>query len=122
WHRVHEPAARAVLRALLPETGKDIKGNRRSHRELLEISGYAGRPDDFEAVLSILYRELRLVSPSDPKGGELESTQRQNTPETDQYYQLTHDYLVPALWEWLTRKQKETRRGRAVLRLAERTA
>jgi hypothetical protein len=38
------------------------------------------------------------------------------------YYQLTHDYLVPSLREWLTRKQKETRRGRAELRLAERAA
>ena len=36
------------------------------------------------------------------------------------YYQLTHDYLVPSLREWLTRKQKETRRGRAELRLSER--
>jgi formylglycine-generating enzyme required for sulfatase activity len=38
------------------------------------------------------------------------------------YYQLTHDYLVPSLRDWLTRKQKETRRGRAELRLAERAA
>jgi formylglycine-generating enzyme required for sulfatase activity len=38
------------------------------------------------------------------------------------YYQLTHDYLVPALREWLTRQQKATRRGRAELRLAERAA
>jgi hypothetical protein len=29
------------------------------------------------------------------------------------YYQLTHDYLVPSIREWLTRKQRETRRGRA---------
>jgi eukaryotic-like serine/threonine-protein kinase len=36
------------------------------------------------------------------------------------YYQLTHDYLVPSLREWLTRKQKETRRGRAELLLADR--
>ncbi len=39
-----------------------------------------------------------------------------------QYYQLTHDYLVPSLRDWLTRKLRETRRGRAELRLAERTA
>src|SRR5262249_11699215 len=39
-----------------------------------------------------------------------------------QYYQLTHDYLVPSLREWLTRKQRETRRGRAELRLADRAA
>ena len=38
------------------------------------------------------------------------------------YYQLTHDYLVPSLRDWLTRKQRETRRGRAELRLAERAA
>ncbi|HVA45075.1 MAG TPA: formylglycine-generating enzyme family protein [Pirellulales bacterium] len=37
-------------------------------------------------------------------------------------YQLTHDYLVPSLRDWLTRKQRETRRGRAELRLAERAA
>jgi formylglycine-generating enzyme required for sulfatase activity len=35
---------------------------------------------------------------------------------------LTHDYLVPALRTWLTRKQKETLKGRAELRLAERAA
>jgi formylglycine-generating enzyme required for sulfatase activity len=35
---------------------------------------------------------------------------------------LTHDYLVPSLRDWLSRKQKETRRGRAELRLAERAA
>jgi serine/threonine protein kinase len=38
------------------------------------------------------------------------------------YYQLTHDYLVPALREWLTRKQRETRQGRAELKLEERFA
>jgi hypothetical protein len=35
---------------------------------------------------------------------------------------MTHDYLVPSLRDWLTRKQRETRRGRAELRLAERAA
>ena len=37
-------------------------------------------------------------------------------------YQLTHDYLVPSLRDWLTRKQRETWRGRAALKLAERAA
>jgi formylglycine-generating enzyme required for sulfatase activity len=35
---------------------------------------------------------------------------------------LTHDYLVPSLREWLTRKQRETKKGRAELKLAERAA
>ena len=38
----------------------------------------------------------------------------------EKFYQLTHDYLVPSIREWLTRKQRETRRGRAELRLVER--
>ena len=38
------------------------------------------------------------------------------------YYQLTHDYLVHSLRDWLTRKQRETRRGRAELRLEDRAA
>ncbi len=38
------------------------------------------------------------------------------------YYQLTHDYLVHSLRDWLTRKQKETRRGRAELLLADRAS
>ena len=37
----------------------------------------------------------------------------------DSSFQLTHDYLVPAIREWLRRKQRETRRGRALIRLAE---
>src|SRR5262249_55876598 len=36
--------------------------------------------------------------------------------------QLTHDYLVPSLQDWLTRKQKETRRGQAELLLTDRAA
>src|SRR5262249_39261771 len=41
-------------------------------------------------------------------------------PAGAKYYQLTHDYLVHSLRDWLTRKQKETRRGRAELLLAGR--
>ena len=44
-HRYHQKAARAVLKALLPESGTDIKGHMRSHAELLEASGYASRPE-----------------------------------------------------------------------------
>ena len=35
---------------------------------------------------------------------------------------MTHDYLVHSLRDWLTRKQKETRRGRAELRLVDRSS
>ena len=145
-HRLHAPAARSVLKSLLPELGTDIKGHMRSQQELLEASGYTNRPADFNDLLRILDSELRLITPTDPEGtstgpnGEPDAsasgsfssrsvtsgTNANNPPAyaggSPRYYQLTHDYLVPSLREWLTRKQKETRKGRAELKLEERTA
>ncbi len=125
-HRLHQRAAVAVLRALLPEAGADLKGHLRSRQELLDVSGYAGRPRDFESLLRLLDGELRLITPADPaEVGAAEvgaEAHRGRGADGGQYYQLTHDYLVHSLREWLTRKQKGTRRGRAELRLAERAA
>ncbi len=118
-HRQHQKAARAVLKALLPDRGTDIKGQMRSESELREASGYAGRPRDFEDLVRILDQELRLITPTDPEGSR--DDDRPGRP-SGRYFQLTHDYLVPSLRDWLTRKQRETRRGRAELRLAERAA
>src|ERR1019366_7274305 len=64
-HRYHQKAARGVLKALLPEFGTDIKGHMRSHAELLEASGYGGRPKDFDELLRILDSEIRLITPTD---------------------------------------------------------
>jgi serine/threonine protein kinase len=112
-HRYHQKAARAVLKALLPESGTDIKGHMRSEAELLEASGYARRPKDFEDLIHILDSEIRLITPTDPEGvagggwqvagedgsgaGE-KSTADTSSPATRHpspatlYYQLTHDY------------------------------
>ena len=121
-HRLHQKATRAVLQALLPEAGTDIKGHMRSKPELLQVSGYSERPVLFRDVLRILDHELRLITPTDPQGwGEADASGTRR-PDDQLYYQLTHDYLVPALRRWLTHKQMETPRGRAELRLAERAA
>jgi formylglycine-generating enzyme required for sulfatase activity len=119
-HRLHQKAAHAVLKALLPEAGTDIKGHMRSQQELLVSSGYAARAMDFDDLLHILDSEMRLITPTDPEGKQDADTSTLSA--NARYYQLTHDYLVPSLREWLTRKQKETRRGRAELLLADRTA
>ena len=115
-HRFHQKAAQAVLKALLPESGTDIKGQMRSRKELLEASGYANRPRTFDDLVRILDPELRLITPTDPEGfgDDLDTT---NIGE--RYYQLTHDYLVHSLRDWLTCKQRQTRRGRAEIRLDE---
>ncbi len=121
-HRLHQKAARNVLKALLPESGTDIKGHMRSYPELLAASGYGSRPKDFDDLIRILDGEVRLITPTDPEGHDgIEESTSQAEPG-EKYYQLTHDYLVHSLRDWLTRKQKETRRGRAELLLADRAA
>lgn len=126
-HRQHQVAARSVLQALLPDTGTEIKGHRRSRAELLQVSGYASRPRDFAELIHILDRDVRLITPvgeekdngpRDDAGASRPSSAVAHTS----HFQLTHDYLVPSLRDWLTRKQRETRRGRAELRLEERAA
>src|SRR5439155_17767895 len=91
-HRLRQQAARAVLKALLPEPGADLKGHMRSQRELQEAAGYAGRPQEFGDLLHILDTELRLVTPTDPEG-TFEQGPTAAAPVTGPSYQLTHDYL-----------------------------
>ena len=119
-HRYHQQAARSVLNALLPKSGADIKGHMRSHQELLQVSGYSRRRDDFLDLLRLLDRELRLVTPTAPDG--IEDSKSSALGGAERSYQLTHDYLVPSLRDWLTCTQRHTRRGRAELCLADRTA
>jgi hypothetical protein len=121
-HRLHRKAAQAVLKALLPDAGTDLKGHMRSRQELLGASGYAHRPRDFDELLRILDSEIRLITPTDPEGKEGADEARPQAQSGQKYYQLTHDYLVPSLRDWLARKQKETRRGRAELLLEDRAA
>jgi hypothetical protein len=115
--RSQQKAAQAVLKALLPETGTDIKGRMRSHERLAKVAGTGVRPEDLDNLLRKLDSEVRLITPTDPEGSGDEAAV--NRSAGGRYYQLTHDYLVPSLREWLTRKQRETQRGRAELRLAE---
>ncbi|HKI18632.1 MAG TPA: serine/threonine-protein kinase, partial [Isosphaeraceae bacterium] len=134
-YRRHHKAAQAMLKALLPEAGSDIKGQMRSEQELWEVSGYASSPEDFHDLLRILENDLRLITPTEESAEDAGRVKSAGTSAAERaepgssiavpgsphrYYQLTHDYLVPALRDWLTRKQRETRRGRAELRLAER--
>lgn len=113
--RVHQQALTAVLKSLLPEAGTNIKGAMRSESELKEISGYESEPRRLAQMISILDTDLRLITPTDPDGSEhtIDATR-------ERYYQLTHDFLVPAVRQWLERRQQLTFRGRAAMRLSDR--
>ncbi len=119
-HRLHQKAAREVLRALLPASGASIKGRMRSANELLTASGYEGKPADYEELIRILNTEVRLITPTDPECGEQDRSAPPTVSAGQKYYQLTHDYVVPSLRDWLTRKDNETMPGRARLLLEER--
>src|SRR5205085_8600363 len=67
-HRLHQKAAQAVLKALLPDAGTDIKGHMRPRQDLLEASGYADRPHDFAELIRVLDSEVRLITPMEPEG------------------------------------------------------
>ncbi len=117
--RIHENAVRNVLRELLPEQGGNLKGTMKAEQELLAVSGYRDQPSAFDDLLQVLDNELRLITPTDPIGSNVSDDSLSESGDGIRYYQLTHDFLVPALYEWLNKKQRETRRGRAELRLAE---
>lgn len=107
--KIHHKAAQKVLRALLPSSGSSIKGGMLSLEDLKEVSTYANKPRDFEQLLQLLDSDLRLITP----------TTQEEDLDSKRFYQLAHDYLVPSLQEWLLRKQKETRKGRAELILED---
>ena len=108
--KIHHRAAQKVLRALLPSSGSSIKGGMLSLEDLKEVSTYANKPRDFDQLLQLLDSDLRLITP----------TTQEDDSDSKRFYQLAHDYLVPSLQEWLLRKQKETRKGRAELVLEDR--
>ena len=121
-HRLHQHAARRVLQELLPESVTDIKRRMKSYAQLQEASRYIHPANEFDKVIRILDTDLRLISPTDPEFVLSTDERDKTTDSASRYYQLTHDYLVAPLREWLTRKQRETRRGRAELQLAQRAA
>lgn len=117
-HQLHGRAIRRVLKAMLPEPGSDIRQHTVSQRELLDLSRYSTRPSHFDDLIRILDRELRLITPSDPEEGWIEQGPQDGPGDREppeRRYQLTHDYLVPPLRDWLSRKLRETPRGRAAL-------
>lgn len=108
-YRALEGPAREILRALLPAGGGNLKEKPLSVDELRER--LTDERDDrvLEATLRVLDEDLRLLTPVDASDGS----------PVERRYQLSHDYLVPALREWLNAGERATLRGRARIRLRE---
>ena len=107
----YEKTCRAILGQLLPDVGSKIKGAKKSFRELL-VSTDSRSPELLQQSLDFLDRELRIITPTESDATETEV----------QHFQLAHDYLVNPIGDWLSQKLKQTRRGRARVRLSELSA
>lgn len=132
-HLRHREAARRLLSALLPDQGTDIRGARIGRQVLAEVSGCGDQPREFDALLRILDTELRLITPTETDKTGIAHDSSRSGPSSagsstgvivpnssrEKFYQLTHDYLVPSIRVWMSREQRETRRGRAEIRLSD---
>jgi len=111
-NRRHSEAAQSFLSQLLPPRGFEIKGVFKPASELQVACGYEDKPEDFAELINILDRKLRLIT-------AVGDSNNSGVVPDQATYQLTHDYLVPALREWLTRSKRTTAKGRAELVLDE---
>ena len=99
-HKIHQSAARSVLRALLPTTGANIKGAMKSGSELQDVSGYARGSKNFDDLIQVLDNETRLITPTDPSDQQINGGIDSGVKADQRFYQLTHDYLVHSLRDW----------------------
>ena len=105
-HRFHQKSAQAVLKALLPESGTDIKGQMRSQQDLLEASGYSNRPRDFDDLLLILDSELRLICFVEAKKREAKSSNCSRGRRHNCVRRISvapggkekNDHIIPSIW------------------------
>ena len=119
--RMHETQSRNILAALLPETGQ-IKDCVRTRQELLAASKYESKTREFDELMHLLDVELRLVTPVQSIDSDSCSSTFDKTNPSGVVYQLTHDFLVPSIREWLEREYQSTSRGRAYLLLQQQSA
>ncbi len=104
-YRVHLKAVYATLGELLPQPGMDLKGHMKSQDELLEASGYADRPKEFQSLMRMLDSELHLITRTDPEGrgdgmSSSQSSSQSGLQSASLYRIVTtnwHDYLVPSI-------------------------
>lgn len=115
--RVHEAAVRRVLQALLPNFDTSIKGGQKTQAELLTISGYESSPKHFENLLSILESQLKLISAFEDIDSHRDD--KSKSDKSSHSYQLSHDFLVPSIREWLSEKERATLIGRTKARFSE---
>lgn len=116
--RIHADGSMRVLRALLPDLGSPIKGALKTESDLFEASGY-GDKAMFRQLVSLLDRELHLITPTDRGDNDSLSADSVNSDAGSTGYQLTHDFLISPIRRWIEFHSRTTKQGQAKLRLDE---
>mgnify|MGYP003667325577 CR=1 FL=1 len=134
--RIHAEGAHRVLRALLPEATSRIKGSVRSKEELAQAASYREK-SSFRELLAILDREMHLITPTDRIATDSLSSDLQSATDSSNAsdsgdsaepgssenrsggYQLTHDFLIAPIRQWIEYRNRSTKKGKARLRLEE---
>ncbi|WP_442509885.1 protein kinase domain-containing protein [Novipirellula sp. SH528] len=122
--RIHAEGAHSVLRALLPEATSRIKGSVRTKQELANAACYRDK-SSFRELLAILDREMHLITPTDRivddslRSDSGNSNQSDNSESISSGYQLTHDFLIAPIRQWIEYRNRSTKQGKARLRLEE---
>ena len=116
-NRYHLKTSMAILASLLPEASMEIGGKAILIGTRRTLPASVTQLSDFPEALRILEQELLLISPVERRSGVEPGPLR-----TDLTYRITHDYMVPAIRQWIRKKKAETPGGRAGLILEERAA
>lgn len=113
--RSHAANYRKILQSLLPDAGTNLKGHFRSLDELASELQMRPEAPEFRQLIEILDGQLRLITPTEPNLGIVAG--EASLTHYPRHYQLTHDFLVPSIRDWIYRKEQETASGRTRLRL-----
>ncbi len=109
-------AVKKLLELMLPDSDAELRAPMKS---IVELRDNLRELNDsqFESLLNTMDSKLRLMTRTSPEGEDGDS--QEDAADEYHYCQLTHDYLVPSIRNWLNSKKRETWKGRAKLRLEE---
>ncbi len=102
-YRAYRDAPRDVLRSLMPPPGTEIRACTRTAEELAKVANLDRDGGDFHRLIRILEEETRLLMPVDVVEAGAAPAGPAPVEGPMPAYQLTHDYLVPSIREWLAR-------------------
>ncbi len=126
-YKLQKDAVQAILSELLPDSGADIRGSMKTEASLRKAAGLDSKAHQFNEAIKSLDQELRLITRTSPDESGVderplsESTEQslEHSQSKLRHYQLTHDYLVPSIRNWIKKWESATPKGRIKSQIGE---